>query len=52
MYRLKEVRDALERMEAKYNASERNAASLDAQRKSAIVEKNKYQKQVICIIVN
>lgn len=43
---LKEVKDALERMETKYNAAQRSYESAEAQRKSAQADKNKFQNKV------
>ena len=52
MYRIKEVKDALDRMATKFKAAERNANSLEAQRKSDLADKKKYQDQVNCTAIN
>lgn len=44
--RVKALKEALDLMEARAIAAERSTQSLDAQRKSALAEKNKLQKQV------
>ena len=44
--RLKELRAENDRLEGRASAAERNATSLEAQRKSAIAEKSKLQKRV------
>jgi len=48
-YRLKSLKDELQKLEARLVSSERNAASLDAQRKAALADKGRLNKQV-CII--
>ncbi len=44
--RLKTCKDERDRFETQLTASERSNTSLDAQRKSALAEKNKLQKEV------
>ena len=41
------MKDELDKLESRLTAAERNAASFDAQRKSAVVEKGKLAKQVL-----
>ena len=47
--RLKELRAENDHLEGRATAAERNATSLEAQRKSAVADKAKFQKRV-CII--
>ena len=49
--RLKELKAENDRLEGRASAAERNAASLDAQRKSTMAEKTKLQKRV-CLIAS
>ena len=51
IYRLKELRSENDRLEGRATAAERNATSLDAQRKTAVADKAKFQKRV-CIRMN
>lgn len=44
--RVKALKDDSEKLQGQLNIAERNAASMDAQRKSAIAEKAKLAKQV------
>ena len=45
-HRLKTLRDEFDKLESRLSAAERNAASFDAQRKAALSDKHKLQKQV------
>ena len=45
-YRLKELKDELESMKGRVNAADRAAASMEAQRKSAVADKATFAKQV------
>ncbi len=45
-HRLKALREDVEKLQSQLNVAERNASSLDAQRKSAITDKAKLAKQV------
>ena len=44
--RLKSLKDELQKLEGRLTSSERNAASLDAQRKAALADKGRLNKQV------
>ena len=46
IYRLKELRAENDQLEGRATAAERNAASFEAQRKTAVAEKTKFQKRV------
>ena len=50
-YRLKSLKDELQKLEARLVSSERNAASLDAQRKAALADKGRLNKQVFCCVL-
>ena len=49
--RLKELRAENDRLEGRATAAERNATSLDAQRKTAVAEKSKFQKRVCTLVL-
>ena len=46
IYRLKELRAENDQLEGRAAAAERSAASFEAQRKTAVAEKTKFQKRV------
>ena len=52
MYRLKEVKDALDRMTTRCKAAERNANSSEVQRRSDLADKKNLQDQVNCTAIN